>query len=194
MLTSSAQRGEAERTQEAGIVAYLTKPLRSTQLRNALNTALRNGQAGRALHPSNGSRSDAAPSPSTTDHGTLLLVEDNVVNQKVFSAMLASTGYRVDIVVNGFDALAALAVNNYAAVFMDCQMPIMDGYQTTEKLRVLEGGDRHTIVIAVTASAMAADRDRCLGAGMDDYLSKPLRSEDIAAKLARWVHVNGVQP
>jgi two-component system, sensor histidine kinase and response regulator len=117
----------------------------------------------------------------------VLLVEDNAVNQKVFTAMLASTAYRVDVVANGFDALNALERTDYAAVFMDCQMPIMDGYETTQRLREREGTDRRTVIIAVTASAMAADRTRCLDAGMDDFLTKPLRAEDIAAKLTYWV-------
>jgi two-component system, sensor histidine kinase and response regulator len=122
------------------------------------------------------------------DPTTVLLVEDNVVNQKVFSAMLTSIGYRVDVAENGFDALDALDRRHYGAVFMDCQMPVMDGYQTTEKIRVREGIARHTNVIAVTASAMAADRDRCLDAGMDDYMAKPLKAIDLAAKLNYWLH------
>ena len=122
----------------------------------------------------------------------VLLVEDNVVNQKVFSAMLGSIGYRVDIAVNGFDALEALDRSHYAAVFMDCQMPVMDGYQTTEKIREREGSGRHTNVIAVTASAMAADRTRCLDAGMDDYMTKPIKAADLASMLDYWVHGAGV--
>jgi CheY-like chemotaxis protein len=137
----------------------------------------------------------AAPEPVASsrpgpfdDEATVLLVEDNVVNQKVFRAMLASIGYRVDVAENGFDALAAMERQHYGAVFMDCQMPVMDGYQTTEKIREREGTDRHTKVIAVTASAMAADRDRCLDAGMDDYMTKPLKAVDLAAKLTFWLH------
>jgi PAS domain S-box-containing protein len=187
MLTSSAQRGEAERIQKAGIEAYLTKPVRSTHLRNALTTALGHAPAARPTHSVRNSNDGVVQLPIDAGAGTVLLVEDNVVNQKVFTAMLASTGYRVDVAVNGFDALEALDNNRYAAVFMDCQMPVMDGYQTTAKLRQREGIERHTTVIAVTASAMATDRTRCLDAGMDDYLSKPLRAEDIAAKLALWV-------
>jgi CheY-like chemotaxis protein len=83
--------------------------------------------------------------------------------------------------------LEALDRGRYSAVFMDCQMPVMDGYQTTGKLREREGTDRHTLVIAVTASAMAADRARCLDAGMDDYLTKPIKTKDLAAKLHYWL-------
>jgi CheY-like chemotaxis protein len=99
--------------------------------------------------------------------------------------MLNSIGYRVDVAVNGFDALEALDRNHYLAVLMDCQMPQMDGFQTTEMLRQREGTDRHTPVIAVTASAMAGDQARCLNAGMDDYLSKPIKPKALAETLSR---------
>jgi two-component system sensor histidine kinase/response regulator len=190
MLTSSAQRGEAEKTQQAGIDAYLTKPVRAGQLRSALHRVLSRSRP----HPRTSDAPTAVPataSPATTataGPATVLLVEDNVVNQKVFTAMLASIGYRADVAVNGFDALAALDRKNYEAVFMDCQMPEMDGYQTTEKLREREGTSRHTNVIAVTASAMVADRIRCLDAGMDDYLTKPIKAQDLADKLDYWVN------
>jgi len=205
MLTSSAQRGEAERSRQAGIVAYLTKPVRSAQLRSALDGALRSAPAtapsaasshapapnGRAPASAEGARPEptAAPGPALVSKephdgsAIVLLVEDNVVNQKVFTAIMASLGYRLDVAVNGFEALEALDRNHYAAVFMDCQMPVMDGYETTAKLRQREGHGRHTHVIAVTASAMATDRARCLAAGMDDYLPKPVKAEDLAAKL-----------
>ena len=196
LLTSSAQRGEAERTERAGMAAYLTKPVRSAQLRNALNIAL---DPFRTMSPqaSNGA---AAPSPDVPrprpeqSTETLLLVEDNVVNQRVFSAMATSLGYQVDVAENGFDALEALDRKQYSAVFMDCQMPIMDGYETTEKIRTLEGADRHTCIIAVTALAMAADRARCLDAGMDDFITKPMKTGDLAEKLKYWLHRPMAQP
>ncbi len=198
MLTSSAQRGEAERSHRAGIVAYLTKPVRRDALEAALHVALSAETQGAsdvsapatapdATPSRNGSASPMAQLPANAP--TVLLVEDNKVNEKVFAAMLCSLGFRVDVAANGFEALEALATRaegHYAAVFMDCQMPVMDGYETTEKLRQKEGNDRHALVIAVTASAMAADRQRCLDAGMDDYLTKPLRQEALSALLDRW--------
>ena len=191
MLTSSAQRGEAERTQQAGIVAYLTKPVRSARLRRALEGALGGTPAGTDV--ATGEASGAAGHGAVlgapglmADASMVLLVEDNVVNQKVLTAMLAGIGYRVEIAANGFDALEAMDRRHYSAVLMDCQMPDMDGYQTTEKIREREGADRHTHVIAVTASAMAADQARCLDAGMDDYLAKPIRSQDLETKLSCW--------
>jgi PAS domain S-box-containing protein len=204
MLTSSAQRGEAEKTQQAGIVAYLTKPVRSAQLRGALNIALGTKVAIAASRPLvtdpdprdgaptlNGRAARAAPLAGRPDPGgelpgSVLVVEDDPVNRKVLTAMLASLGYRADVADNGFDALQAIGRNQYAIVLMDCQMPVMDGYQATETLRQTEGSDSHTPIIAVTATAMAADRDRCLAAGMDDYLTKPLSLESLATVLARW--------
>jgi CheY-like chemotaxis protein len=186
LLTSSAQRGEAEQTERAGIAAYLTKPVRSSRLRNALSVTLGPALGGTVV-------ADPKPTPiprtslSKAPLDTVLLVEDNLVNQKVFCAMAGAVGYAVEVAVNGFEALEALDRKHYSAVFMDCQMPVMDGYQTTEKIRTIEGIDRHTYIIAVTASAMAADRARCLDAGMDDYLVKPFTAKDLATKLSYWL-------
>jgi PAS domain S-box-containing protein len=186
MLTSSVPRNQGKSTEPTGIVAYLTKPVRAAQLRAALNSALAPPVEALQSPPHVADPVPASAGPAA-DSEIVLLVEDNVVNQKVFTAMLASIGYRVDIAVNGFEALEALDRGRYSAVFMDCQMPVMDGYQTTGKLREREGTDRHTLVIAVTASAMAADRARCLDAGMDDYLTKPIKTKDLAAKLHYWL-------
>jgi CheY-like chemotaxis protein len=203
MLTSSSERGDVDRSPDSRIVAYLTKPVRSGQLRRALHLALRSTTA----IPSETIVSDEAEPQGDLAQGSVpasrrlsassemvLLVEDNVVNQKVFSAMLGSIGYRVEIAVNGFDALAAMDRSRYAAVFMDCQMPVMDGYQTTGKIREREGSGRHTNVIAVTASAMASDRTRCLEAGMDDYMTKPIKAAALASMLDYWVHGAGARP
>jgi CheY-like chemotaxis protein/HPt (histidine-containing phosphotransfer) domain-containing protein len=125
---------------------------------------------------------------------TLLLVEDNEVNQKVVLARLSRLGYRADVAVNGAEALECLERNRYAAVLMDCQMPVMDGYEATSRLRHLEGPDRHTPVIALTALAMTADRARCIAAGMDDYLAKPVQVEDLVSALERWAPLDASLP
>ncbi len=179
MLTSSGQRGEAERAAEVGVVGYLTKPVRSAQLHGALVTVL-----GRSPAPTKDVVTTAHP---CAGDGRLLLAEDNPVNQKVAQLTLQRLGYAVDVVGDGAQALAALATGSYDAVLMDCQMPVMDGFAATQELRSREAGGRRTPVIALTASAMASDRERCLQAGMDDHLSKPLRSEDLAVVLRRWV-------
>jgi two-component system, sensor histidine kinase and response regulator len=193
MLTSSAQRGEPERAHNAGIMAYLTKPVRASQLRSALNVVfgpaalpdrLDDPGSDRATGPRRTSRRPAASRPHDEK---VLLVEDNLVNQKVFVAMLTNIGYQVEVAGDGLGALDSLARHRYSAVLMDCQMPGMDGFEATEELRRREGTERHTPVIALTASAMATDRTRCIEAGMDDYLTKPLNAQALTAALDHWL-------
>ncbi len=117
----------------------------------------------------------------------ILLVEDTPVNRKVFLSQLKQIGFTADYVENGQAALDRLAEQSYDLIFMDCQMPILDGYEATRLLREREGENAHTVVVAVTASAMAGDREKCLAAGMDDYLTKPVRTAEIAQVLAKWM-------
>jgi CheY-like chemotaxis protein len=125
---------------------------------------------------------------SASGHGPAILVaEDNVVNQAVAEGMLLRRGHPVQIARDGREAVQAVFDGTYAAVFMDCQMPEMDGYEATREIRRREGDGPHIPIIAMTAHSMKGDRERCLAAGMDDYVSKPLRAEALDAVLARWV-------
>ena len=125
--------------------------------------------------------------PGTGGPRRLLVAEDNPVNQRVAARLLRALGYEVDVVSDGAQAAAALARGDYAAVLMDCMMPEMDGYAATAAVRQREGDDRHTPIIGVTANAMAGDRERCLAAGMDDYVAKPVTAETLRAALGRCV-------
>lgn len=117
----------------------------------------------------------------------ILVAEDNLINQAVILNQLQMLGYEPDCVANGIEALELLIQQEYDLVLMDCQMPMMDGYTATRKLRHREGNQRHTVVIALTANAMQEDREKCLACGMDDYLSKPLEQDDLARVIQHWI-------
>lgn len=119
--------------------------------------------------------------------GHILLAEDNPISRRVATAMLEHLGFDVDVVADGAEAVKAAIRTPYRAIFMDCQLPVLDGYETAREIRRQQGPTRHTPIIAVTASATATDRRRCLAAGMDDHLTKPLSLGTLAALLARWV-------
>jgi CheY-like chemotaxis protein len=163
------------------LAAYLNKPVRSAQLHACLAEVLRPVlEAASPVGP-------AAGAPAAAGRGRVLVVEDNVINQLVALGLLDRLGFECDLAGNGREALAALDRCDYAAVLMDCQMPEMDGYTATGELRRREGAARHTPVIAMTAGALAGDEDRCLAAGMDAYVPKPIDSTMLQEVLDRWV-------
>ena len=105
-------------------------------------------------------------------------MEDEPINQKVTRGVLDRLGYEPDLVQNGEEALEALKNKDYDLILMDCMMPVMNGYETTKRIREIEGDSRHTIIIALTANAMSDDKEKCLNAGMDDYMTKPINMEE----------------
>jgi two-component system sensor histidine kinase/response regulator len=121
------------------------------------------------------------------DGARILVAEDNPVNQLVAVRILEKLGYRADVAANGSEAVDALMRIDYAAVLMDCQMPEMDGFEATREIRRRQGTRRRTPVIAMTAAAAREDRDRCVEADMDDYVSKPVRTEELGRVLAQWL-------
>jgi CheY-like chemotaxis protein len=117
----------------------------------------------------------------------MLIAEDNEVNARLAMRLVEQLGYRAELVATGTAAVAAYKTRRYSAVLMDCQMPEMDGYEATRLIRAHEGGGARTPIIALTAHAMKGDRENCLKAGMDDYLPKPLKIQELASMLARWI-------
>ncbi len=185
LLTSVGQRGDGEAALKAGIAAYLNKPIRQSQLYNCLATIVSG-----PIEPT--------PTSLLTRHRLaeiqaesrtrILLAEDNIVNQKVAVRMLEKLGCRVDVAANGQEAVDACTQIAYMLIFMDCHMPEMDGYEATRAIREREsqsGG--HIPIVAMTANAMQGDREQCLAAGMDDYISKPVKSKDLLAILQKWI-------
>ncbi len=181
LLSAGSMRGRAGEAKSAGFDALLTKPVRQSQLHDCLVTLL-------------GAPRAEEPRPIVTRHSladargahrpTILLAEDNEVNQKLAVALLEQFGYRVEVVGNGVEAVAAVRRGGYDLVLMDCQMPEMDGYEATAEIRRLEQGGRRLPVVAMTANAMQGERERCLAAGMDDYLTKPIKRQMLRDLLA----------
>ena len=218
LLTSLGRRGDATAAQQCGFSAYLTKPIRKAQLQACLETVM-------GLPPSQ--ENVSITPPLVTAHFLkdlqrqqtirILIADDHQVNQQLAVLMIERLGFRTDVAGNGQEVLEALSRIPYDLILMDCQMPDMDGYQTTREIRRREAecidrqevgspegertphpdlsspmgfhspGTPHVPIIAVTANAMQGDRDKCLQAGMDDYLSKPIRPEDLARVLAKWL-------
>jgi signal transduction histidine kinase/DNA-binding response OmpR family regulator len=182
LLTSVAHLGHGARSRAIGFDAHLTKPIKPQFLHDCLVAAVGGASAADSPKP-------ALPALACewSRAPRVLLAEDNPVNQKVAQRALERLGARADCVANGKEALASLRLASYDLVLMDCQMPEMDGYEATRAIRELEAGGSRLPVIALTANAMQGDRERCLEAGMDDYITKPMRLEDLATALERWL-------
>jgi CheY-like chemotaxis protein len=186
MLTSVGHLSEVRPMEGASVEASLVKPVRRWQLLNALSTAWakRTGAASE-MRP-------AAPEKPELDDFSgsgmrVLLTEDNVVNQKVAARMLERMGLRADVAANGREAVRMFEMAWYDLILMDCQMPEMDGYAASEAIRKLERGERRVAIVAMTAEAISGARERCLAAGMDDYIAKPVKMEALAEVLRKWV-------
>jgi len=177
LLTSVDQNLREEDMRQAGIAAWLTKPARSSQLYDCLVSVLKGSR------PRDFSQGREASDYPRRFDAYVLLAEDNPVNQEVARSMLESLGCHVQVVADGLEALQAAARRNFDLILMDCQMPVMDGYEAT---RILKEGPCPPI-IALTAHAMEGDREQCLAAGMDDYLAKPFGLDQLLAILQKWL-------
>ncbi len=184
LLTSVGIRGQGEEARRAGYAAYLTKPIRQAQLYDCLATVLDKS-------------AERQPLPLVTRHSLaeakaqmrtkVLVAEDGMVNQIVAVRMLEKLGCRVEVVANGHEAVDAFSRVTYDCIFMDCSMPGMNGYEATIAIRQREASSGvHIPIIAMTAKATQSDCEQCLAVGMDDYLSKPVKSSDFLAMLQKW--------
>jgi signal transduction histidine kinase/DNA-binding response OmpR family regulator len=189
LLTSIGHVG-SEATPAGPFDACLTKPARQSALYDGLAHVMAGPQLAEDGVPS-GEISSAPRKRTRRAAGrrgaSILVAEDNVVNQQVAVGVLAALGYRADVVANGIEAVEAAGRVPYAAILMDCQMPEMDGYEAALEIRRREGSARHTPIIALTADILKDARAKSLSAGMDDYVTKPLKPEMLAAALARWL-------
>lgn len=184
LLRPLNQKNRSECSDPAGVVR-MAKPLQRSDLEKCLRRFF--GTTG---------ETNAEPTVRSPDSGAgidglkpelkLLVADDNTINQHVVLQILGKLGYRADKASDGSEALALAAQTHYDIVFMDCQMPTMDGYQATAELRKHEGNSRHTVVVALTANALEGARERCLAAGMDDYISKPFRASDFVRVIRTW--------
>ena len=190
LLPSFGKRGHGKRAREAGIAAYLQKPVRQVQLHDCLAAVMTKAvddldEARPGLVTQHSLR-EAETQKKTFSSVRILIAEDNLVNQKVALGQLSNLGYRAEAVANGLELLKALEQKHVDIILMDCHMPEMDGFAATDEIRRREGSTRHTTIIAMTANALDGDRERCLAAGMDDYLSKPVKSDVLRLKLELW--------
>jgi len=187
LLTSSPL--ENDQGDRAGIEHRLLKPPRQSELYDTIVAAL----YGHSSKPAVARTMQPMPAAGRPDAPLVLIAEDNEVNRIVASTMLQQHGLRTELAHTGLQAVQMSADHDYAAIFMDCQMPELDGYEATRHIRAAQP-DRRTPIIAMTANSMPGDRERCLDAGMDDYLSKPLQPDELERVIARWLPSNGRTP
>ncbi len=192
-VTADAMQGDRQACIDAGMDDYLSKPYSATKIHNILKYWLENIETngGNRRKPLNDYVTKIPPKiyskTAPLNSAQLLLVEDNAINQEVTLGTLEALGLQADIANNGLEALHMLEKAPYEIVLMDCQMPEMDGFAATQAIRAKETNDQHQRIIALTANAMAGDRQRCIDSGMDDYLSKPFTQSQLGEMINRWL-------
>ena len=183
MLTSQGQRGDVERLKAAGFNGYLNKPVDQTTLYNALMSITEIHSSDKPLVTS------YSPRELPQFNARILVVEDNAINQKVAQGLLKKFGVKVELAANGAEALTSLESLPFDLVFMDCQMPVMDGYEATQKLRHPDSKvlNRDIPIVAMTANTMEGDKEKCLTVGMNDFIPKPINPNKVQETLYRWL-------
>jgi CheY-like chemotaxis protein len=190
-LTSPGQACQAAEFKKADIDKFLVKPVKRSRLLDCLTNIVDGASVGDHIAKADLLLEPKPSSPVILQLGKarILLAEDNQTNQLVVTALLRKLGCKTDVVATGLAALEALRSTPYDIILMDCQMPEMDGYDAARAIRSVEQGSQRippVHIIALTANAMEGDREKCLAAGMDDYLTKPIQLQALQAVLARW--------
>jgi CheY-like chemotaxis protein len=190
LLTSAARPGDVARCREIGVAAHLIKPVKQSQLMNAIASAVA-GEEAVALPRRKPNEAGVASAPDRMLH--ILLAEDNAVNQKFAVRAIEKAGHSVVVANNGREAVEAWERARYDLVLMDMQMPEMDGFEATARIRDLErerGATERIAIVAMTANAMKGDKERCLEAGMDGYVSKPVKRQTLFAEIERVLGID----
>lgn len=185
VLTAIGIRGDAAKFEAIGCAGYLTKPIKQSRLQEAISVVLEQAGPQRATKPSLVTRHTLTERKRTSTK--ILLVEDHPVNRMLALKILKNAGFIADSVNDGLQAVETVQNTSYDIILMDVQMPRMDGFEATGEIRKLEGESRHTPIIAMTAHAMQGDREKCLQAGMDDYIAKPLKPPDLLECIKKWI-------
>ena len=185
LVTSWPKRGDAAEMAKRGYAAYLTKPVKRDHLLEGIAAVAVRGSSANAK--GQGIITQHSIKEASRQRVKILLVEDNIINQKVATRMLESLGYRCDIANNGREAFEAVQKAEYGLIFMDCHMPEMDGFEATRAIRKFEGERRYTPIVALTASVLRADHEQCLDAGMDDVLTKPIHTGPLEKALSEFL-------
>lgn len=198
MLSSAAERSFVNGERHPTIDVYLNKPVRQAELRNSVATLLENRSGPAAKPPPKALEPSALPAatqPASVQRvppaiRRILVVGDNVIHQVVVQEMLSDIGYSVQVAENGEDALRITLTERFDLIFMDCQLPVMDGRDATRRIRERERrapNPRHVPIVALTARVMTGDRELCMTAGSDDHMSKPFSQTTLLAMVERWV-------
>ena len=186
MLTSAGRRGDAKRCSALGISAYLLKPVRQSELCEAIMRVL--ARQGKTAESPLITRFSLHGARNTSETLRVLVAEDNPVNQRLAMRLLEKRGHEVSVAGNGREAVEALQGGSFDLVLMDVQMPEMDGLDATATIRKNEAsGGKHQYIVALTAHAMKGDQEKCLAAGMDDYLTKPIRAQELEATIEKFL-------
>jgi PAS domain S-box-containing protein len=192
LLSSAVRYAETKKRAGGEVFRILQKPVRRTELHRSVAEVVHSSRKKHKLPGKTSKPMEQQPEPPAPRTSNILLVEDNLVNQKVAVSMLQKIGYSPDVASSGKEALQVLRIKAYDLIFMDCQMPELDGYETTKIIRT----DRTACItpdipiVAMTAHAMKGDREKCIGSGMDDYISKPIRKADLEEILVKYLGIN----